>query len=175
MAAAEFLGVIPVERLWAPWRMAYIEQPDSEGCVFCLDAADFDLREKLILYKGEETLIMLNKFPYNNGHLLIAPRRHMADLEELSLAETAELSWALQQSVAVLKKALNPQGLNLGMNLGAIAGAGVAWHLHYHIVPRWKGDTNFMPVLADVRVLPEHLNQTYEKLSPFFKDFGKGF
>jgi ATP adenylyltransferase len=175
MAAAQFLGVIPVKRLWAPWRMAYIEQQDAEDCIFCLDAVDFDLKDKLILYKGKETLVMLNKFPYNNGHLLVAPRRHMAELDELSPVEMAELSRALQLSVTVLKKALNPQGFNLGMNLGTIAGAGVAWHLHYHIVPRWKGDTNFMPVLADVRVVPEHLDQTYERLIPFFKDLGKGF
>lgn len=148
--------------------MAYIEQAEPQFCIFCVAVPQENWPEKLILFQEGDSSILLNKFPYNNGHLLIAPRRHVADLTELTHQELGKLSWALKESVNIIKKSFNPQGFNLGMNLGATAGAGVADHLHYHVVPRWKGDTNFMPVLADVRVIPEHLEITYRKLAPYF-------
>ena len=131
------------------------------------------MEDKLVLCGEKDTLVMLNKFPYNNGHLLIAPRRHVAELADLNPREWWKLSLALKESLSILKAVVNPEGFNLGMNLGASAGAGVAAHLHYHLVPRWKGDTSFMSALADVRVIPEHLKQTYAKLAPHFRDFSQ--
>ena len=162
-----------MERLWAPWRMAYIEQGEEEGCIFCLELTPSSMEDKLVLCGEKDTLVMLNKFPYNNGHLLIAPRRHVAELADLNPREWWKLSLALKESLSILKAVVNPEGFNLGMNLGASAGAGVAAHLHYHLVPRWKGDTSFMSALADVRVIPEHLKQTYAKLAPHFRDFSQ--
>ncbi len=161
-----------MKQLWAPWRMAYIDQhPKGAGCIFCDKARENNLREALILARTRHVLVMLNKYPYNNGHLLIAPERHEADLSNLSAQEYAELNDALRQSVAIVREALNPGGVNLGMNLGKCAGAGVEDHLHWHIVPRWEGDTNFMPVAAETRVMPQHLIDSYDRLAPHFSNF----
>jgi ATP adenylyltransferase len=154
-----------MEQLWAPWRLAYVKgAADADGCVFCekLDATDD--REALILHRGETCFVLLNLFPYANGHLMVAPYRHLARPGDLDAPERAEL-WALfDRSLHALDRALAPHGANAGLNLGRVAGAGVEGHLHLHVVPRWNGDTNFMPVLADVRVMPQHLEATYESL-----------
>jgi ATP adenylyltransferase len=157
-----------MERLWAPWRMAYVGAArDEGGCIFCR-ATTGDPRERLLLGTTTHSLVMLNRFPYQSGHVMIAPRRHTADLPGLPGPEHADLAETLRRSLASLGEAFGPQGFNLGMNLGACAGAGVLDHLHWHIVPRWNGDTNFMPVLGDVRVMPQHLLETYERLRPAF-------
>ena len=154
--------------LWAPWRMAYVgaEKADT-GCIFCR-ATDGDPRERLLLGAGAASLVMLNRYPYVSGHLMVAPRRHTASLPDLPADEHADLADTLRRTLRTLEDALHPEGFNLGMNLGACAGVGVKDHLHWHIVPRWTGDTNFMPMLADVRVMPEHLLATYDRLRPAF-------
>jgi ATP adenylyltransferase len=161
-----------VKRLWAPWRMVYIDQDaKEEGCILCHKARDRDPREALVLAHTDHTLVLLNKYPYNNGHLLLAPRRHERNLSDLSSQEYADFSESLRRSVAIVREALNPGGINLGMNLGKCAGAGIDDHLHWHIVPRWEGDTNFMPVSAEVRVMPQHLLDSYDRLAPYFTNF----
>jgi ATP adenylyltransferase len=151
--------------LWAPWRLEYIQQADElEGCIFCLAAAGPD-EEGLIVHRGGHAFVLLNKFPYASGHLLVAPYRHVADFGELSDDEALELHRLAERGMAALAETFSPQGYNVGWNLARIAGAGVVDHVHLHVVPRWAGDTNFMPVLADVKVLPEHLLETRAKLA----------
>lgn len=157
-----------MEHLWAPWRMEYIDADRESGCIFCKKAAADDDEANLILHRGESCFVILNLFPYNPGHLLIAPYRHTAELSGLTPEESAEMFVLTQRSIDILKETMSPEGFNIGMNLGKTAGAGIADHLHMHAVPRWDGDTNFMPVLGDVKVLPEHLNATWKKLSDFF-------
>ena len=154
-----------METMWAPWRMEYILAEKEDRCIFC-DA--LSLTDDLTLYKGTDTMVMMNKFPYINGHLLVAPVRHLSGLHQLGKNEMGELLATVDQSVEILKKAMNPDGFNVGLNLGKVAGAGVEEHLHFHIVPRWFGDTNALTVFADVRVIPEHLEATYENLKPHF-------
>ena len=156
--------------MWAPWRMDYILADKDDRCVFC-DA--LDRNDDLTLYKGTTTLVVMNKFPYINGHLLAAPVRHVAGLDELDLDEKRDLLTTVDRSVAFLKQAMMPEGFNVGLNLGRVAGAGVEEHLHFHIVPRWSGDVNALTVFADVRVIPEHLHQTYSKLKPLFDEMNK--
>jgi ATP adenylyltransferase len=153
-----------MEKLWAPWRMAYLEVTAPSGCIFCVKPSAGQDEQSWILHRGERAFIILNAFPYNNGHLMVAPFRHTADLETLSPEEQAEIFQLTQLCVRLLRTAYRPDGFNLGMNLGKTAGAGIADHLHMHIVPRWDGDTNFMPVLADTKVLPDSLDNTYRKL-----------
>lgn len=153
-----------MERLYAPWRMAYIEQPEkpksATGCVFCDAAASADDVQNLIVHRGTSAFVILNKFPYNNGHLMVVPYRHTANLSELDDAAFLELLTLAKTAQAALLKAMHPEGFNLGMNLGVAAGAGIADHLHLHVVPRWNGDTNFMPVLTDVKVMPDALEHS---------------
>ena len=162
----------PAPPMWAPWRMEYILDAKGTGCVFCAlpahDAAR--LREGLVLVVQPHAFVCLNKFPFAPSHLLVVPRRHVADLAELTVEEYAALMDLVRESVNRLKRAVNPQGINLGFNLGTAAGAGIADHLHAHAVPRWAGDTNFMPVLADVRVMPEYLDDTWKRLYSHFAD-----
>jgi ATP adenylyltransferase len=148
--------------------MAYIAHAkEAQGCIFCA-ATSGEPRERLLLGTTPHSLVMLNRFPYQSGHLMVAPRRHTAELAALPAAEHADLSETLRRALATLDGAFHPDGFNVGMNLGVSAGAGVADHLHWHIVPRWAGDTNFMPMLADVRVMPQHLHETYDQLrAPF--------
>ena len=156
--------------LWAPWRMDYILNNTKEtGCIFCLGEKE-NLAKRLFLFKGKHTLVMMNKYPYINGHLLVAPTRHLAALDQLEETEKAALMTMVSHSVAILKKMMKADGFNVGLNLGKTAGAGVEDHIHFHIVPRWNGDTNFMTVLGDVRVIPEHMEQTYARLLPFFQE-----
>ncbi len=160
--------------LWAPWRMAYVGAARSEAsCIFCAALAG-DRRERLVLARTAASVVMLNRFPYQHGHLMVAPRRHTAALPDLPTQEHADLAETLRRALRVLEEQLRPQGFNLGMNLGACAGAGVVDHLHWHVVPRWAGDTNFMPTLAEARVMPQHLAETYERLAPAFGPLDAG-
>lgn len=152
-----------MERLWAPWRMAYIGQDTPSGCIFC-DKPNVDEREAHVVLKGEHSFVMLNAFPYNTGHLLVAPYSHIADLAQLSDQERLEVMGMLSRSLDLLQETCQPDGFNVGVNLGRVAGAGIVDHLHWHVVPRWNGDTNFMPVLAETKVLPEALETTWEKM-----------
>lgn len=153
-----------MEKLWAPWRMAYIAVPQPEGCVFCSKPGTGKDREELILHRGETCFIIMNLFPYNNGHVMVVPYRHTADLLSLTAAEQAEMMRLTQFCVRVLGEAIHPEAFNLGMNLGRTAGAGIADHLHMHVVPRWNGDTNFMPVIGETKVLPDALFAGYDKI-----------
>jgi ATP adenylyltransferase len=151
--------------LWAPWRLEYIQQADElPGCVFCRAAEATD-EEGLIVHRGERAFVLLNKFPYSSGHLMVAPFRHVGDFGELEADEAAEIHTLSRRALEALRAVYGPEGFNLGWNLGRIAGAGVVDHVHQHVVPRWAGDTNFMPVLADVKVLPEHIAATRERLA----------
>jgi ATP adenylyltransferase len=155
------------ERLWAPWRLAYVGAPKSDGCIFC-DKPARDDRANYIVHRGESAFVILNAFPYNNGHLMVAPYAHVSELESLPPSCVNEMMSLCQEAIRALKQVMNPDGFNVGFNLGAAAGAGVKDHLHMHVVPRWKGDTNFMPVLADVRVIPQSLDESWELLSQAF-------
>ncbi|MCK4649491.1 HIT domain-containing protein [bacterium] len=150
--------------IWAPWRMKYIMGEKEKNCLFCRVAKERKDRKNYLLFREGKCFIILNTFPYNNGHLMVAPYRHLAKLEDLNREELNELMELVSKSVGWLKKALKPEGFNIGMNLGKIAGAGIEDHLHIHIVPRWSGDANFMPTVAQVKVIPELLKDTYKKL-----------
>jgi ATP adenylyltransferase len=155
--------------LWAPWRMAYIGGARPDGCLLCdLPRAQAD-RENLILYRGPTTYVVLNRYPYNNGHLMIVPYRHCAELAAFSAEESLELMRAVQDVTQAIQQAFGAEGFNVGFNIGKAAGAGIVDHLHLHVVPRWIGDTNFMPVLADTKVMPDYLESTFDKLVPFFR------
>jgi ATP adenylyltransferase len=152
--------------------MEFIDAPKKPGCIFCDFPAEEGLereRANLIAHRGLFSFTLLNRFPYNNGHVLVIPRAHAAALEDLSPEAFADLHEELKRAVAVIRKVYRPEGLNVGMNLGRVAGAGIADHLHYHVVPRWNGDTNFMPVLADTKVMIEHLDQSWRKIRDGFE------
>jgi ATP adenylyltransferase len=154
-----------VARLWAPWRMPYIKTADEpQGCLFCRVARARDDRANLVIHRGALALVMLNRFPYNPGHLMAAPLRHAASLADLSADERAALTDAVVLAEQALAAEYAPHALNLGANLGKVAGAGFPGHLHFHVVPRWNGDTNFMPVVAETKVLPESLSRTWSRL-----------
>jgi len=155
-----------MENLWAPWRMAFItpKVPPPPGCIFCTQPAAERDDEYHIIYRGEYCFMMLNLYPYSNGHLMIAPYQHIGALEEFDPATLNELMAQAQLALKALRHAMKPDGFNMGINQGKVAGAGFAEHIHFHIVPRWHGDTNFMPVLADVKVMPEHLDNIYHQL-----------
>ncbi len=154
--------------LWAPWRMDYIEGPKPEGCILCDKPRERRDPANLILYRGGEGFIMLNAFPYNNGHLLVSPYEHVPTTEKLSERALLELFALLHYGLAALHAAYRPEGFNIGINLGKVAGAGIEGHVHLHIVPRWAGDSSFMASLAETRVIPEHLRATYDRLAPHF-------
>jgi ATP adenylyltransferase len=152
-------------QLWAPWRLEYIKQADEvPGCVFCTALAGAD-EELLVVHRGEGAFVLLNRYPYSSGHLMVAPARHVGLYEELTAAEVAEIHRLTVAALAALRQVYAPHGHNVGWNLGRVAGAGVVDHVHQHVVPRWGGDTNFMPVLADVKVMPEHLAETRQRLA----------
>lgn len=158
-----------MERLWAVWRMAYIEQPEIEGCLFCKARDATNDEEEYVLWRGAHSFVMLNAFPYNTGHLMISPYRHVGRMAEIRPEEAVEWIAATGRSKDVLRRAFRAEGFNVGLNVGRCAGAGVEGHLHLHVVPRWNGDTNFMPVLSDHKVLPEGLRATYGKLIGEFR------
>lgn len=164
-----------MKRLWAPWRMEYIEDVETEKkCIFCVDdnLSDEEMEKLLILEIGKHHLIIMNKFPYNSGHLLIAPRRHTGDFNSLSVDELLALSKQTQRAISALKEIMSPHAFNVGMNLGKEAGAGIADHLHIHIVPRWNGDTNFMPVIGETKVMPQLIKELYPKLKKTLENTG---
>ncbi|HXF98935.1 MAG TPA: HIT domain-containing protein [Gaiellaceae bacterium] len=161
--------------LWAPWRLAYIQQADeAEGCVFCAEASGELGADSLLVARGEKALVILNKFPYSSGHVMVAPLRHLGSLAELGDGEVLELHRLAVAAMDALGRVYAPDGFNLGWNLGRVAGAGIVDHVHLHVVPRWAGDTNFMPVLADVKVLPEHLLATRDRLREAWPPVSRG-
>ena len=157
-----------MDKLWAPWRMEYILSEKEEGCIFCDKSQATDDRENLVLFRGERAFILMNLFPYNNGHLMLAPYEHVDSLEKLSLDTLTEVMALSQQTMTILRKNIRAEGFNLGVNQGKIAGAGIAEHLHFHIVPRWPGDTNFMPVTGHTKVMVQGLTETFDSLKIAF-------
>lgn len=159
--------------LWAPWRLSYVSRPETDrGCIFCdLPRAEGAAARKdaLVLFTDDQSQVLMNRFPYAHAHLMVAPREHTADFGGLAPSTAAAVHTALQRAERALRAVYSPAGFNIGMNLGRIAGAGVADHLHWHIVPRWEGDTNFMPLLADTRVMPQHIEEAYDRLLPMFE------
>ncbi len=153
-----------MQTLWAPWRMEFIEGEKSEGCVLCALGESELNDDSLVLARGQQAYVVMNRYPYSNGHLMIVPYQHTAEFSDLNEATSVELIKLLAQAKQVLGDSLAAQGYNVGINLGHAAGAGIAEHIHFHIVPRWVGDTNFMPVFSDTRVMPEALKETYNKL-----------
>jgi len=162
-----------LENLWAPWREKFILCQKEPGCFLCRTAKENQDRKNLILYRGRSCFVILNRYPYNTGHLMVAPYRHLGRLEKLKDEELTEMLKISQLCVKVLKSAMKPQGINLGMNLGKVSGAGVADHIHFHIVPRWQGDTNFMPILAGTKVVSVGLSNTYLRLRREWKKLEK--
>ncbi len=158
-----------MDQLWAPWRLAYVANPKhrqpGDDCFICAGIAGTNDRESLIVHRTELAVAMLNRFPYNNGHLLIASKAHKAVPADLNDAETLDVQHLVQKMLAILEKTMKPEGFNVGLNLGRVAGAGLPGHLHWHIVPRWNGDTNFMPVISDTRVIVQSLEACYDLLS----------
>ncbi|MBI5070701.1 MAG: HIT domain-containing protein [Deltaproteobacteria bacterium] len=159
--------------LWAPWRMEFIRAAKpAGGCIFCdlpAEVGDEADRRNLVVHRSAHAFTILNRYPYNSGHLMVVPRSHVCDLEALPAGPLHDLSEELARAVEVVKRVYRPEGLNLGMNLGKVAGAGIADHLHWHVVPRWNGDTNFMPVIADLRVVPEALDEAWARLRAGFQ------
>jgi ATP adenylyltransferase len=155
--------------LWAPWRKEFILAKKEKGCIFCKRHKDTKDKKNLILFRGEVSFVIMNKYPYNTGHLMVAPYRHIGKVEKLKADELSELALFTQQCVKILKKAMKPHGFNLGMNLEKISGAGVVDHLHVHIVPRWTGDTNFMPVVGNTKLISVALKDVYDQLKGEFK------
>ena len=157
------------ETLWAPWRMEYILSAKTPGCIFCDKPREQRDADNLILWRGRTAFVMMNRYPYNNGHLMIVPQAHAASLTQLATVQRAELCEMTALCEHVLQQAMHPDGFNIGLNLGTAAGAGIAEHLHVHMVPRWAGDTNYMTVVGEIRVIPQHLEHTYQLLLPYFQ------
>ena len=158
-------------RIWAPWRLAYVKDASKdteEGCIFCVKPEEDDDRANLIVHRGEHSFVILNLYPYTNGHLMVAPYEHIAGFQELSPDTVAEMMALAQRAMARLEEVYDPHGYNVGINQGRVAGAGVEHHIHLHVVPRWGGDTNFMPVIADTKVMPQTLEQSYDALAGAF-------
>jgi ATP adenylyltransferase len=159
-----------LERLWTPWRMSYIGTAEKPaGCIFCVKPTEQRDEENFILFRGERAYVLLNLYPYNSGHLMVVPYQHTGDLASLPPEIGNEVFALTQRSVSALTSVYRPQGFNVGINLGEVAGGSISAHLHVHVVPRWGGDTNFMPVTAETKVLPETLDQTYQRLRPQFE------
>jgi ATP adenylyltransferase len=156
------------EILWAPWRMEYILGEKESGCIFCTRINQDSDKENLILSRGKNNFVIMNKYPYNNGHLMVVPNRHTSEFDSLSDPEKLEMMNLVSKSMNVLKKTVNPDGFNVGLNIGKIAGAGIDDHLHFHIVPRWVADTNFMPVVGQTKIISEDLGETWERLKEGF-------
>jgi ATP adenylyltransferase len=164
-----------MDNIWAPWRLKYIlDDGKDEGCFICRATEGDDDKAGLLVWRGDRCVCLLNKYPYNNGHLLVAPRAHKAGLDELDDAELLESQHAIRTMLGALGRTLRPHGYNVGLNLGLVAGAGLPGHLHWHIVPRWDGDTNFMPVLADVKVIVQSLDDLFDRLQEALADEGAG-
>ncbi len=158
-----------MRQLWAPWRMEYIESLKAGPCILCTKPAESQDRENFILDRSTHSFVMMNLYPYSNAHLMVSPYAHVDHLAALDQAAALDLTLTLGRALERLRKALSPEGFNVGLNIGKAAGAGIDSHLHFHIVPRWQGDTNYMTLFAEVRVIPEHLIATYDRLLPFFQ------
>ena len=156
------------QRLWAPWRLDYIRGEKPGGCIFCDKPAAGDDAENYVVHRGERCFVILNAFPYNNGHLMVTPYDHVGSVEQLEADVLAELMALTQRSLGALREVYGPEGFNLGINQGKIAGAGVEDHVHLHVVPRWDADNNFMPVIGDTRVLPQSLADSWDALHAVF-------
>ncbi len=157
-----------MDQLWAPWRLEYIQGPEDQRCIFCVDENPADDQAQLIVTRGEHSYVMMNRYPYSNGHLMVSPNRHLSDTAELENCEVLEIHQMMIRSQKVLRDVCSAQGFNVGWNIGQAGGAGIADHIHMHIVPRWQGDSNFMPILADTRVIPQHIETTYSLLAKAF-------
>lgn len=153
-----------MKQLWAPWRMEFILGEKEEGCIFCNRVKRHNDQEDLILSRGKTSFVLLNKYPYSNGHLMVVPYKHSDSMADLSARTAAEIMAFLSDWSDIIRSTFHAEGINIGMNLGKAAGAGVSEHLHFHLVPRWVGDTNFMPVFSDTRIIPEALEETYKTL-----------
>jgi ATP adenylyltransferase len=152
------------KKMWAPWRSKYITNPDGEGCIFCIKSESKEDEKNFVIYRGEKSFALLNIYPYNNGHTMVAPYMHTGDISELPSEDMYEMQDLVKMVIEKMKKTMKPHGFNVGMNMGRAAGAGFEDHLHIHIVPRWHGDTNFMPVLCNEDVISESLISVYKKL-----------
>ena len=157
-----------MDRLWAPWRLEYIQGPEDGFCIFCVDEDPAEDQSRLIVVRGEYSYVIMNRYPYSNGHLMVSPYRHVSDPADLENREVLEIHQLMVRSQTVLREVCAAQGFNVGWNIGKAAGAGIADHIHMHIVPRWRGDSNFMPILADTRVIPQHIETTYTLLAKAF-------
>ncbi len=153
-----------MKQIWAPWRIEYVRMEKPAGCILCEKPGQDNDALNYILYRGAQNFVMMNSYPYNPGHLMVAPYRHVASLEELTDGELGEHFQIVSRGIKLLRQVFNPGGFNVGINIGKVAGAGIDGHIHTHIVPRWQGDTNFMPVMSAVRVVPEALAETYQEL-----------
>ncbi|MBE6440915.1 MAG: HIT domain-containing protein [Desulfovibrio desulfuricans] len=159
-----------MKQLWTPWRIAYILGPKPDACVFCLPEHTEEDAERLVLYRGRRAFVIMNKFPYSNGHIMVCPYRHVMQLADLEQAETHEIMDIMQACTKILKQHFTCEGINIGLNQGQAAGAGIREHLHFHLVPRWNGDSSFMAVMDEVRTIPQYLEETYAALKPQFTD-----
>lgn len=157
-----------MKQLWAPWRIEYILGPKPDTCVFCLPESTEEDEERLVLHRGGRAFVIMNRYPYNNGHIMVCPFRHVSELTELSREETHEIMDLVQLCSEILKQHFNCEGINVGLNLGKAAGAGIGEHLHFHLVPRWNGDSSFIAVMDDVRTVPQHIRETYKALRACF-------
>lgn len=163
-----------MERIWAPWRIEYILGPKPDECIFCIPSDTQEDRERYILYRGALAFVIMNKFPYNNGHLMVAPYRHSYSLTDLDREESRECMDLIRECTRILNESFTPDGLNIGLNIGEVAGAGIEEHLHFHLVPRWTGDHSFMAVMGETMVIPEHLRSAYNRLKPHFDKIDLG-
>lgn len=157
-----------MKQLWAPWRIEYILGPKPDACVFCLPEGRDEDEERLVLHRGKRAFVIMNRYPYNNGHLLVCPFRHVSELTDLESAESHEIMDLVQRCSGILKQHFNCEGINVGLNLGKAAGAGIGEHLHFHLVPRWNGDSSFIAVMDDVRTVPQHIREIYAALRACF-------
>ena len=158
-------------RIWAPWRLRYVKDANRQkGCIFCTKPSEGDDRDNLIVHRGERCFVILNLFPYTNGHLMVAPFDHVGRYQDIDPTVTAEMTALAQMAMRRMESAYRPEGFNVGLNQGRVAGAGVEGHIHLHVVPRWAGDNNYMPVIADTRVMPQSLEESYESMLGGFSD-----
>ena len=157
-----------MKQLWAPWRIEYILGPKPDTCVFCLPESTEEDEERLVLHRGGRAFVIMNRYPYNNGHIMVCPYRHVSELTELSREEAHDVMDLVQRCSGILKQHFNCEGINVGLNLGKAAGAGIGEHLHFHLVPRWNGDSSFIAVMDDVRTVPQHIRETYKALRACF-------
>ena len=162
-----------LDKLWAPWRIDYILNPKQEGCIFCDKSDSTDDRKNLVLFRGKQNFVLMNLYPYNNAHLMIAPYEHKSNTHKLQRDTLAEILKLADDSMMILEKQLLAQGFNFGANIGSAAGAGIEDHIHFHVVPRWIGDTNYMPIVGHTKVLFECLLETYDKLKPYFDNLNQ--